>query len=169
MRGLRSTIALVVVLVGLGAYIYFVTWKQPEGGGDTATKQDKVFDKLEADKIEEVKVKSDKGDTTTLRKENGAWQITQPAPTKADDSELNTITSGLTQLNVTRVIDENPASLKDYGLEQPRIEVDFKASGDKDYRKLIIGEKSPTGGDLFAKRNDEKRVFLIPGFQESTF
>jgi len=32
MRGLRSTMALLVVLLGLGAYIYFVTWKQPEGG-----------------------------------------------------------------------------------------------------------------------------------------
>ena len=32
MRGLRTTIGLVVVLGGLFAYIYFVTWKQPEGG-----------------------------------------------------------------------------------------------------------------------------------------
>ena len=30
MRGLRSTIALLVVLAGLGAYIYFVTWKKPD-------------------------------------------------------------------------------------------------------------------------------------------
>ena len=36
MRGLRSTIALVVVLIGLGAYIYFVTWKRPEGGTSAA-------------------------------------------------------------------------------------------------------------------------------------
>jgi Domain of unknown function (DUF4340) len=168
MRGLRSTIALIVVLIGLGAYIYFVTWKQSEGG-DTATKQDKVFDKLEADKIEELKIKSDKGDTTTVRKESGAWQITQPAATKADESELNGITSALTQLSVVRVIDENPTNLKDYGLEQPRIEVDFKASGENTYRKLTIGDKSPTGADLFARRNDEKRVFLIQAYQESTF
>ena len=58
MRGLRSTIALVVVLAGLGAYIYFVTWKQPEGGADAAKKQEKVFAALEADKIDELKVKS---------------------------------------------------------------------------------------------------------------
>ena len=31
-----------------------------------------------------------------------------------------------------------------------------------------MGEKTPTGGDLFAKRNDEKKVFLIPAFQETT-
>jgi hypothetical protein len=33
---------------------------------------------------------------------------------------------------------------------------------------LLIGEKSPTGADLFAKRNDETKVFLIPAAQEST-
>src|SRR5205809_890890 len=70
---------------------------------------------------------------------------------------------------VVLVIDENPSELKEYGLATPRIEINFKASGDKEYRKLYIGEKSPTGADLFAKRNDEKKVFLIPAFQESTF
>ena len=49
------------------------------------------------------------------------------------------------------------------------IEIDFKASGDKDYRKLLVGDKAPTGSDMFAKRNDEKKVFLIPAFQDSSF
>jgi hypothetical protein len=167
MRGLRSTIALLVVLIGLGAYIYFVTWKQPEGG-DAASKQEKVFASLEADKIEELKIKSDQGETTTIKKENGGWQVTQPVSAKADDTEVSGITSALGGITVVRVIDENPTDLNDYGLTTPRIEIDFKGAGDKDYRRLLIGEKSPTGGDLFAKRNDEKKVFLVPSFQEAT-
>ena len=59
--------------------------------------------------------------------------------------------------------------MKEYGLAEPRIDVAFKAAGDKDYRHLLIGEKSPTGADLFAKRGDDKRVFLIPASQETTF
>ncbi len=168
MRGLKSTIALIVVLVGLGAYIYFVTWKQPDST-EASSKQEKVFASLETDKIEEVKVKSEKGETTTVKKENGAWQMTAPVATKADESEVSGITNSLGQIAVTRVVDENPSELKEYGLATPRIEINFKASGDKDYRKLYIGDKSPTGGDLFAKRNDEKKVFLIPAFQESSF
>jgi hypothetical protein len=168
MRGLKSTIALIVVLVGLGAYIYFVTWKQPDST-EASSKQEKVFASLETDKIEEVKVKSEKGETTTVKKENGAWQMTAPVATKADESEVSGITNSLGQIAVTRVVDENPSDLKEYGLATPRIEINFKAGGDKDYRKLYIGDKSPTGGDLFAKRNDEKKVFLIPAFQESSF
>src|SRR5918996_3201702 len=133
MRGLRSTIALLVVLIGLGAYIYFVTWKQPDSS-DTASNQEKVFAALEADKIEELKVKAEKGDVTTVVKKDGAWQISQPFTTRADESEVSSLTSALTQASIVRVVDENPADLKEYGLATPRIEVDFKASGDKDYR-----------------------------------
>jgi hypothetical protein len=167
MRGLRSTIALIVVLAGLGAYIYFVTWKTPEG--DTSKKTDKVFAGVQADKIEEVRITSAGGDATTVKKDNGTWQVLQPVAAKADESEVSGITSALATTDIVRVIDENPSNLNDYGLSNPRIEVDFKVAGDKDYRKLFIGEKSPTGADLFAKRNDEKKVFLIPAFQETTF
>jgi Domain of unknown function (DUF4340) len=169
MRGLRSTIALIVILAGLGAYIYFVTWKLPEGGATEAKKQDKVFAGYEADKVEEIKVMSAAGDATTLRKESGAWQVTQPIAARADDSEVSGITSALGQMEVGRVVDPNPTDLNDYGLSNPRIEIDFKAAGDNDYKKLLVGDKSPTGSDLFAKRNDEKQVFLIPASNETSF
>src|SRR5580765_5876113 len=104
MRGLKSTLALVVVLAGLGAYIYFVTWKQPPGGtgGDT-------------DKIEELKVSTASGESTTLKKDSGAWQMTQPIAVKADDSEVSGITSALSSVEMTRVVDDNPTNLNDYG------------------------------------------------------
>ena len=54
MRGLRSVVALIVVLAGLYAYIYFVTSKKPEG--DTGPKQDKVFTSIEADKIDDLRI-----------------------------------------------------------------------------------------------------------------
>src|SRR6476619_1035910 len=166
MRGLRSTIALLVGLIGLGAYIYFVTWKKP---AEPASKQEKVFAGIDSSKIEELKVASDKGDVTTLKKEGGSWQLVAPLAVKADESEVSGIANALGQLEIVRVIDENPTNLNDYGLMTPRIEIDFKATGDKDFRKLSIGEKSPTGSDLFARRNDDKKVFLIPSFQETTF
>jgi hypothetical protein len=168
MRGLRSTIGLLVVLVGLGAYIYFVTWKKTDTDS-TASKQEKVFAGLQADKIDELKVTSDKGDVTSLKKENGAWQVTAPIATKADEAEVSGITTNLGTVEITRVIDENPASLKDFGLDKPHAEIDFKRAGDKAFEKLFVGEKSPTGASLYAKRNDDKKVFLIPAFQENTF
>jgi hypothetical protein len=168
MRGLRSTILLMAVLAGLGGYIYyyFDPIKTAEREKNVGQKE-KVFASLQADKIEEITVTSAAGDATTLKKEGGTWQVTKPVTAKADEAEVSGITSALGSTDLVRVIDENPANLNDYGLSNPRIEIDFKASGDTNAKRLLIGEKSPTGGDLFAKRNDEKRVFLIPAFQES--
>jgi Domain of unknown function (DUF4340) len=165
MKGLRSTIALVAVLAGLGAYIYFVTWKQADTP-DTGKKLEKVFT-VASDKINEIQVTSASGEGATAKKESGAWKLTTPAA-PADESELNGLANTLATVDMVRVVDENPATLNDYGLSNPRIAVAFKAEGDKDYRRLFLGEKTPTGSDLFARRDGEKKVFLIAAFQEPT-
>jgi len=170
MRGLRSTIALLAVLLGLGAYIYFVTWKRPEGGAEVA--KERVFVSLDADKIDEIKVKSESGDTTTVKKTKATWQVAEPIMVKADDMQAGAIATNLSTLEATRVVDENPVDLKEYGLDSPRITIEFKASGDKtygDYHRLFIGGKSPTGGDLFARRDADKRVVLVAGYTEPIF
>jgi hypothetical protein len=166
MRGLRSTIALFLVLVGLGAYVYFVTWKK--SGEDTGPKKEKVFAAVEPDKIEELKVKSESGDVTSLKKTSGTWQIVAPVPAPAAESEVIGLTSALGQMEIVRVIDENPADLKEYGLETPRIEVEFKSGESKPSGRILVGGKTPTGASLYARRNDEKRVFLIADFQDSS-
>src|SRR3979490_2479825 len=109
MRGVRSTIALVVILAGLGAYFYFVTSKLPEGGADAAKKQEKVFAGLDATKIEEIKVTSAAGDATTLKKDGSGWQIVQPITAKADDSEATSVTSALAAAQIAPGTHRKPA------------------------------------------------------------
>ena len=66
MRGVKSALALFVVLAGLGAYIYFVTNKIP---AKDETKVEKVFPSIQPDAISALQIKSDKGpmSTQTLR------------------------------------------------------------------------------------------------------
>ena len=164
MRGLRSFVALLVIALGLGAYVYFIESKRPASDG--GEKRDKVFS-VEADKIEEISVKSETGDRTTLRKSGSDWQIVAPAATKPDSAEVSGITSNLASLEVQRVIDENPSDVGEYGLAQPRVDVAFKAAGQQ--HTLHIGRKTPPGTDLYARIDDQKRVFLISSYLDSTF
>ena len=77
MRGLASTLVLVVVLAGLGAYIYFVDSTRPASTGvEGEPARTKVFD-VDNDKINEIKITA-KGETTLLRKAEGGWQIVEP-------------------------------------------------------------------------------------------
>lgn len=166
MRGLTSTIVLAVALAGLVGYIYFVDAKRSDSG---APARDKAFATVEADAIEELQIKSADGETSRLRRADKGWQLVEPTTAEADASELSSVTSSLTGLEVQRVVDENPADLKQYGLNPPRVEVGFRLKGDKDFRRLHIGEKTPTGGDLYARKPDDKRVFLISSYLDSTF
>ena len=96
--------------------------------------------------------------------------MTAPLAVKANETDIGSITTNLGTLEITRVVDENPADLKEYGLDAPRVEIEFKASGDKtygDYHRLLIGGKSPTGGHVFARRDADKRVILVPGHTDA--
>jgi hypothetical protein len=163
MKGVRSFLVLLVVAAALGGYLYYDSKHEP---GD-AKKQEKVFPGLASDKIERVVVKSAAGEQTTIEKQGTAWQVTQPAAVAADEAELSGITSNLASLEVQRVVDEQPADLKEYGLDPPRAQVTFKFAG-KD-QTLLIGQKTPTGADIYAKVPDKPRVFLVSSYLDATF
>ena len=166
MRGLWPTIVLIVILAGLFAYIRFDVTKQPSL---LVAKEEKVLASVESDKLDGLRIRSESGETTTLKKSDGGWQVVDPIAAPADESKVTAITSGLPSISLVRVVDDKPTDLENYGLAKPRIDVGFKTSGDKDYRHLLIGEKSPVGGDVFAMRSDEKRVVLISGNWEPSF
>ena len=166
MGGLRSTILLLVVLAGLAGYIYFVDANRDPAD---ANANPKAFVELSADSIEEIEIRNDSDETSLARRVGENWQLVEPNAADADAGVVGTVTSNLASLEVQRVVDENPADLAQYGLNPPRIDVAFRVEDQQDFQRLLVGDKTPTGGDLFAKRPDETRVFLISSFLDSIF
>jgi hypothetical protein len=163
MRGLRTFILLLVVAIPLGWYAYRDSQRP---AGDDEPKKDRVF-AVESDKIEEITVRSESGEQTRLQKSGSEWRIVSPVAAQPDAAEVSGLTMNLSTLEVQRVVDENPPDLNEYGLAKPRIEISFKSGAQED--TLLIGQKTPPGSDLYAKRRNENRVFLIPAHLESTF
>ena len=166
MAGLRSTLVLLVLLAGVGGYIYFVESKRDPAAADA---KPKAFTELAADTIEEIRIKNADGETSHVQRAGETWQLLEPNKAAADTGVVGTVTSNLSTLEVQRVVDENPSDLKQYGLEPARIDISFRLKDQKDFQQLLVGEKTPTGGDVFAKRPNEKRVFLISSYLESIF
>jgi hypothetical protein len=166
MRGLKSTLFLGLVLAGLAAYLYFVDRERPLG--ETEPKE-KAFAAVPSDDIEEIEIKSVDGQTTKLRKADGKWSLVEPITAEPDAGEISSITSSLADVSIERVVEENPPDRKRFGLEPPRIEVAFRAKGQKDVHRLLIGDKTPTGGELYAAAADRKRVFLLNSGLDETF
>jgi hypothetical protein len=163
MRGLRSTLLLLVVLIGLGAYIYFVERRQP-----SVEAKPKALE-ITPDAIERIVVKSSNGDTTTLTKAGEGWRIVSPVTAETDAPAVSGITRDVNRLEIRLVVDEKPTDLKQYGLDPPRAEVMVSTSGDADPKHLLIGDKTPAGENLYAKLGSDSKVFLIAGSFEDTF
>lgn len=167
MRGFRSTFVLLLVLLGLLGYIYFYEMKRPDSSSATEQKE-KVF-AVESAKIEQVDVKSASGDRTVLKKAGDAWRLVEPLEAKADETEVSGIVSNLASLEIQRVVDENAKDLGQFGLATPRIEVGFKAAGQAEASRLLLGDTNATGGEIYAKLPASARVFLVSSYLESTF
>ena len=166
----RNTLILAILATGLGAYIYFIDqYKTPAPAAPPSPPAGKVFDKVDAAKIEEVRITSSAGEATTLRKVGSVWRVAAPIDVPADEAEASGITSNLASADVQRVVDEQPKDLAAFGLAKPRVTVAFTVAGEKTPRTLLLGDKNPTGSDLYAKRPDAARVFLVSGYLEGTF
>jgi hypothetical protein len=167
MRGLTSTLILVVVLAGLGSYIYFVDSKKPAASADGSPEsKGKVFT-VEADKINELRITS-QGETSLLKKEASGWKMIEPTAIEADPPEAIGVASALTSIDIVRVVDENATNLEQFGLANPQITVAFKTDGGGS-GTLKLGNKNSTQSEIYALKNDEKRVFLVSSFQETSF
>lgn len=166
MKGLKSTIALLVILVGLVAYIYFVDSKKPASG--TEETKEKAFT-VEADQIEEIRITPASGDASRVEKTSGTWQLVEPEKAEADQGQVSNAASSLASLEINRVVEDNPTDLAQYGLNPPKADIAFRVKGQKDVKHLLLGEKTATGSDLYAKTPDKSRVFLIAAYLENTF
>lgn len=168
MRGLWSTLALVVVLAGLGAYIYFVDSKRPAASSsvDGEPAREKFFD-VETDKINEITL-TYKGQTTLLRKNDSGWKLVEPVAVDADPPEAISLAQAISGLESVRQVVDNPSDLKQFGLAEPPITVEFKAEGGVT-GSFKLGSKNPTQTEIYAMKGGDNSVVLVSSFQESSF
>ena len=108
MRGLKSTIALLVILVGLGAYIFFVERNRVI---EDPNAKPKAYTTLAVDNIEEIQIRNASGETSRMQRVGEDWQLVEPVKTDADDGVVGTVTSNVGTLEVQRVVEENPSDL----------------------------------------------------------
>jgi hypothetical protein len=166
----RNTAILAGLAAVLAAYIYFIERHREVAPADgPEAPRGKVFAQVDGTKIEELQIAASSGETTTLRKIDGAWRLVAPIAAPADQNEAGNAASNLASADVQSVVDEQPKDLAAFGLAKPRITVTFRVAGDKTSRTLLVGDKNPTGSDLYAKLPEAPRVFLVSAYLEGAF
>lgn len=166
MRGGKSLLILLILAIGLGGYAYFVESKKDTTAA-TDTKKESLV-KVDASKIDELEVRSATGDDTKLKKAGSDWQITSPDAGPADSSDVNSLVTTLGSLDASRTINDNPSSVKEFGLDPARFSVAYKLAGETTWHKVNFGNKTPTGADLYARVDGQPKLVTVGGFVEDS-
>ncbi|HEA64519.1 MAG TPA: DUF4340 domain-containing protein [Candidatus Aminicenantes bacterium] len=156
----KTTIILFAIFLVLLAFVLFFEYK----GMGEKDEEEKLL-ALSSDDVQKITFKKEDETISFQKDEEGEWLITEPLDAKADKYEVDRLASDFSDLNIERVVDEEPEELEKYGIPQKEISLWFK---DKDEPvKILIGMENPLGNTFFAKRDDETKVVLIPSHLKS--
>jgi len=155
----RGLIVAVVVLGALGGVLYWSQHRKPPeevAPASTAT----VILKVNAADVTQLTIAQKT--PVMLKKADGKWQITQPAPYSADQEAVAGVLSTLSGLNADRVVEDKASDRKQYGLDPPAVEVDIAG------KQLLLGDETPAGGNVYAALAGDPRVFTIASYSKTS-
>lgn len=154
----RSTLILALLLV-VGVFtVYFLDYK-PGAEREVEEFLDKKFITLEIDSIIEIDIISPEEKISLIRSEN-KWFITDPVKVKAIQNQVNNLIRNVSQTKKGRKV-SNSSNLKVFGLDPSKISLNFRFK-DGHETGYSIGDESPTGEFLFAKRRNNSDIFTVP-------
>ncbi|MFQ6112812.1 MAG: DUF4340 domain-containing protein, partial [bacterium] len=150
----KNTLFLAVILVALGAYVYFYEIKGGEKRRAAAEKARQVF-QVDKDSISSIVLQPS---NIHLQKVGDSWEITEPVRAKTEEWVLNSLINSLAGAEKERTVVEAPADYSTYGFSDTSGQIIFQYSGKTD--TLYIGERNPTGSFVFARKGGSPEIFL---------
>ncbi len=165
----RGLLVAVIVLAALTGTLYWSNHRKPAESSANASAEapPKILTINQAD-ITGVVIRKKGGEDVTLAKNDaGKWQITAPKQLSADQDAVSSLLSTLSTLNSDRLIEDKAASLEQYGLTQPLIQVDVTEKSNKN-NKLLIGDDTPSGSAAYAAVAGDPRVFTVASYNKNS-
>lgn len=156
----RSTILLLAVALGIGAYIWFVEKSQPST--DEREEKGKLVFSVKTDDIDRIELVRDRDPVVLSRAADGAWNLEQPLHYKADKGQVLSILRRLEGLKRERVIpaaETDEKRIEEFGLHAPRITARFRASGRE--TGIALGADTPLGDTAYARVEGAADVHLV--------
>jgi len=150
------TVAMAVVLAGLGAYLYWIEFpaKESQERLDQAKKNVLTIDQQN---LTALTFKTDR-ETLQFERTDKGWVLTAPLRTEADQREVQGLVRALATGTVHRVVENNPSTLGPFGLDKPVTTVTL---GDgQTHDTFAIGDSGPLSSTLYVLRESDHALLL---------
>jgi len=162
---LRNTGILLIVLVLLGALVYFreIQPGQIEGTPTPSTGSQKPIWSFTPDDARELEIKQGDQSVFLARDDAGVWYIGAVQGTPVDAATVPAAISNFLNMKPTRVFTD-VSDLEVYGLTVPTatIRVGLLQKGNE---TLVIGDKNPQNTAYYALRKGSSTVYLVSSYQ----
>ena len=154
----KTTVALLMAMVGLGAYISLYEIKQPSR--QEREQLAKRVVSVETDAATQLVLDLPNA-KATLTRNGSAWTLS-PRQVRADPTLVNRILGYLDPLTAERVLSATPArplDLKAFGLDPAVGWIAVASSGPP--VTILIGDPTPVGGNRYLKIADRPEVYVV--------
>jgi len=151
------TLVMVLVLAGLGLYLYVIEFPQKEAHErqNTADKKVLLFDQ---ETLSGLTIKTDRHELVFARTPEQSWMLTAPLNTEADQREVQNLIRALVTGTVTRVVEDHPTNLTPFGLDNPVTIITVAAGAVRE--TFSIGDSGPLSSTLYVLRESDRKVLL---------
>jgi hypothetical protein len=151
------TLLMLVILAGLGGYLYLVEFPSQQQEITQETQQKLLLPLPEA-AITGLTITTTQGPIQFVRAQSRGWTITAPLQTDADTREVDALIRALVLGRVSRTVADKSDALAPFGLEQPVTTLTVTAGAQQE--TISIGDSGPLSNTLYALRQSDGKVLL---------
>ena len=121
--------------------------------------RDKILLQFKDEEVVRIKFQND-GKSFALSKQNEQWEIIDHGKTKADAGEIKRFLRRVRNFKVKKFLDENPETLKPYGLDSPSGRLTLQTGKENEPLTLLVGNKLENQG-FYGKVEGANNVVLF--------
>jgi len=166
----RGLLIAVVILLALSGVLYWSNHHKPseDTSASTTSPASPAILKFDPGSVAQVALtRRGAAPVTLTRGKDDRWQITAPEPYAADQSVVSSLLASLSALDADRVVEDKASDLKPYGLDDPSVTLDITLK-DHTEHKLLLGDNTPAGSDVYAMLEGDPRVFTIASYTKTS-
>lgn len=160
MKRVLIVLVLLIVVGGIAALVFHLDKEEP-------FKQDRTLFNYVDEEIEEIRISSAHGEVYFIKKPEG-WAMIKPHPYKIDAAVIGMLENRLKNFLASRVLEEDTADLKTYGLDNPSAAIRFKLD-DGTEKQLFIGEMTASKVQYYAKDSAKDNIYILGSYDVENF
>lgn len=158
----RTTLVLMLLALGLGAFVYYYEILGATQRSEVSESQKRIFS-FAADDIQSLTIT--KGNDNIILERSGTqsppkWLLKAPQTSPASNASVSYLTDLLVKGQINRTISSPISQLNEFGLDQPQATIEIKLKNQQTY-KLILGKLDFSKNFLYAQINPSSKLDKI--------